>query len=321
MARTNRTAFTLVEMLVVIVIISMLVAMLVPAVIGARARARRVSCMNRMNQVGKGIHQYETAKGELPGYVNKLGGGSLGAGSVASNNNLSWVVVILENIGRADLWKEWRSKSGSRAAVELSEVVCPSDTERRGKAGTLSFAVNCGISDAPVDVTEYKGIVPKAYDESAWGLFFDHDDTGSASPYGLPGTRKVEIGLDEIGDGAQQTIMLSENLQAGDWTSVRFSNPPTEPVVKQGDVGIVWWSTVGGLSFPPVPPVVPDQVTINSETPSTARYAARPSSNHPGGVNAVFADGHSDFIDDRVDYTVFRDQMISNQTKATALAP
>jgi len=321
MARTNRTAFTLVEMLVVIVIISMLVAMLVPAVIGARARARRVSCMNRMNQTGKGIIQYETAKGQLPGYVNRIGTARF-AGSVASSNNLTWVVVILENIGRADLWKDWRSGAGNRTPVELGEVVCPSDTERRGKVGTLSFAVNCGISDAPADVTEYVGIAPKAYDESAWGLFFDHDDTGSTSPYGLPGTRKVEIGLDEIGDGAQQTIMLSENLQGGSWNSDRLiDSPPTKPVVKQGDVGIVWWSTVGGLSFPPVPPVVPEEVTINSETPSTARYASRPSSNHSGGVNAVYADGHSEFISDRVDYTVFRDQMISNQTKATALAP
>ena len=32
--------------------------------------------------------------------------------------------------------------------------------------------------------------------------------------------------------------------------------------------------------------------------------APRPSSNHPGGVNAVYADGHADFISDRVDYEV-----------------
>ena len=55
MARNNRTAFTLVEILVVIAIIATLVALLVPAVIGARARARRLECMNRMNQAGKAI--------------------------------------------------------------------------------------------------------------------------------------------------------------------------------------------------------------------------------------------------------------------------
>jgi prepilin-type N-terminal cleavage/methylation domain-containing protein/prepilin-type processing-associated H-X9-DG protein len=319
MARTNRTAFTLVEMLVVIVIISMLVALLVPAVIGARARARRASCMNRMNQTGKAILQYESAKGHLPGYVNKIGTAKF-AGSVASSNNLSWVVVILENLGRADLWKEWRKKpptgvlreSDPNFTVVLNEVVCPSDTERRGKQGALSFAVNCGISDVSSDVLEYVGVAPKAYSESAWGLFFDHDTTN-----GLPGggSQTVTIGLDEIGDGAQQTIMLSENLNAGSWSSPLAAD--AAGAIPQRQVGVVWWSTAGSL---PWTGSVPGQVAINSET-NDARFKARPSSNHPGGVNAVMADGHSEFISDRVDYGVFCEQMISNQTKAKALFP
>ncbi len=325
MARTNRTAFTLVEMLVVIVIISMLVAMLVPAVIGARARARRASCMNRMNQVGKGILQYESAKKHLPGYVNRVGSGSVGLG----NNNLSWVVVILEGIGRADLWKEWQSGMGSRPTVELAEVLCPSDIEKRGKSGALSFAVNCGISDErATDVPAYVGVAPNAYRESAWGLFFDRDDTGSSAPYGLPGTRMVQISLDQIGDGAQQTIMLSENSQAGNWGSELILSPPTQLVVKQGDVGVVWWSNKGGFPWdslftPPVPPAASqdDDTAAMVWANTGSRYQARPSSFHSGGVNVVFADGHSDFISDGVQYDIFRDQMISNQSEARGLLP
>ena len=326
MARNNRKAFTLVEMLVVIVIISMLVALLVPAVVGARASARRVSCMNRMSQTGKAIAQYEAAKGYLPGYVNRIGGGTIGATGIASNNNLSWPVVILEYMGRADLWRQWRTRPASGVSretdpnytVTLEEYLCPSDTERRGDAGALSFVANCGISDERSTVTgEYKAVVADAYDQSAWGLFFDHDDTGSAAPYGLPGTKVVKIGLDEITDGAQQTIMLSENLDADTWSSAWLSSPPSQQVVKQGDVGFVWWSKAGSFSWDAA---VPDQVAVNSET-TTTLYQARPSSNHVGGVNAVFADGHSDFISDRVDYTVFRDQMISDQSKATPLTP
>lgn len=320
MARNNRKAFTLVEMLVVIVIITMLVALLVPAVIGARARARRVSCMNRMSEAGKAIAQYEAAKGYLPGYVNRIGTNRFS--SVASSNNLSWVVVTLEYMGRADLWKDWRSGAGSRTPVEFPEVVCPSDTERRGTAGTLSFAVNCGISNEAGAAGEYKTIVPDAYDQSAWGLFFDHDDTGLTAPAGLRGTKIVKIGLDEIGDGAQQTIMLSENLKRDNrWTSDRLAVDSSGAVtsgtvLEQSDVGVVWWSNVSTLSWASD---IPTKVHINAET--TGRYEARPSSNHPGGVNVVFADGHSDFIADRVDYTVFRDQMISDQTKAAPLIP
>lgn len=316
MARNNRIAFTLVEMLVVIVIISMLVALLVPAVIGARARARRVSCMNKMDQAGKAIAQYEAAKGYLPGYVNKIGTAKF-ASSVASSNNLSWAVVILEYMGRADLWKEWRTGSGGPPpVVEMPEYVCPSDTERRGKAGTLSFAANCGISDErTTDLPAYVGLAGSTtYDQSAWGLFFDHDPTGgTTAPYGLPGSKVVKIGIDEIADGATQTILLSENLDAGNWNSVRLSTPPTEPVVDQAKVGIVWWSAESSL---PWASVVPGEVMINSENPSMPPYKARPSSNHPGGVNAVFADGHSQFISDQVDYNVFRDQMISDQAAA-----
>jgi hypothetical protein len=36
-------------------------------------------------------------------------------------------------------------------------------------------------------------------------------------------------------------------------------------------------------------------------------------------VNVVFADGHGGFLADRIDYTVFRDQMISDQPGASML--
>ena len=332
MARNNRIAFTLVEMLVVIVIISMLVALLVPAVISAREAARRANCMSNMDQAGKAIAQYEAAKGYLPGYVNEIGGGTLGGTGIASASNLSWPVVILEYIGRADLWKDWRTRTGARTVVTIPEYLCPSDTERRGQAGALSYAVNCGISDfvlngATNDVAVYAAPTPsgyKPYASSYWGLFFCHDRSYS-------GVQPVKIGGDEIDDGASQTIMLSENLDATDW------NNGASGRIQQSDVGVVWWAkgiqTQAAPVVAPTTPTVTDfaafktavengDVAINSlfETPPTnPRFKARPSSNHPGGVNAVFADGHAEFIADRVDYVVFRDQMISSQAKAWRL--
>ena len=62
----TREAFTLVELLVIIVIISILIALLLPAVYAGRTVVRRVSCQNNMRQVGLAIHNYADAKGIFP---------------------------------------------------------------------------------------------------------------------------------------------------------------------------------------------------------------------------------------------------------------
>ncbi len=218
MAPRYYKAFTLVEVLVVIVIISMLVALLLPAIAGARARARQASCLNNQSQVAKAILQHESAKGHFPGYVNQLGKtmktklGLEASGSLANQANLSWVVVILEPLGHADLWKEWRV--GNRQPVALSEVVCPSDLLKVGQGGKLSFVVNCGISDFGDDVDAYKKYNPSLdiYDPG-FGLFFNHDGTR------LGTVKKTTLGADGIADGASQTLMLSENLEATIWAT------------------------------------------------------------------------------------------------------
>ena len=54
----KKTAFTLIELLVVIAIIAILAAMLLPALSKAREKARSISCVSKMNNVGKAILLY-----------------------------------------------------------------------------------------------------------------------------------------------------------------------------------------------------------------------------------------------------------------------
>ena len=94
MSRPIRTAFTLVELLVVIAIIAILIALLLPAVQAAREAARRMSCSNHLHQIGLAIHQFHDMHQKLPP-------------SRWVNGSPTWFALILPFLERQNEMEQW----------------------------------------------------------------------------------------------------------------------------------------------------------------------------------------------------------------------
>jgi prepilin-type N-terminal cleavage/methylation domain-containing protein len=110
--RRPRMAFTLIELLVVIAIIAVLIALLLPAVQQAREAARRMSCTNKMKQIGLALHNHHATYGQFPN-------GSLVADSPSFNQpnwctqgaatgaGAPWSVLILPFLEQSPLYEQF----------------------------------------------------------------------------------------------------------------------------------------------------------------------------------------------------------------------
>lgn len=289
--REPRSAFTLVEMLVVIAIIGVLIALLLPAVQAAREAARRTQCKNRLKQIGLAMHSYHDAHQVFPpGYISRPGYTSVSP----NEEEWGWAVFLLPYMERKPLYGEMSVNDRRLVEMLLATAVAPFPPPR--------ILVQTPIADfrCPSDRTEE--LLParmRRFDGIGAGTGFEPATSNYVGVSGLwnragalknngvlYGNSSVSI-RDVSGDGTSRTFLVGE--RHGRCGAAAWCGPRNPFGVSDRGVYFVLGRVSVKLNHP-------DDVTSDG-----CRVGF--SSEHAGGGNFLFCDGSVHFIRDNIGFS------------------
>jgi len=166
--KKQSSKFTLIELLVVIAIIAILASMLLPALNKARETAKKISCVNKMKQLGLGFNMY------INDHDDWLMGAPTGNGVW---NNDTWEEVLVKH----------------DPSLKEKFFACPSDNNKQTWEYKRSYAMSKGATHylKPLKLSELRKRVPSQWFmlTEYWGLNFGHNNSDAAgyNNWGSPG--------------------------------------------------------------------------------------------------------------------------------------
>jgi prepilin-type N-terminal cleavage/methylation domain-containing protein/prepilin-type processing-associated H-X9-DG protein len=298
----RRTAFTLIEVLVVIAIIAILIGLLLPAVQKVRAAAARLKCANNLKQIGLALHGYHDANGLFPQNTWRV---IVYPQSVRTN----WTWHILPYLEQENLHRtidmniglggtNWQAINGPAFKTVVPTYQCPSDVGgvSQGPVGPGYANANYAGCWSPDGTLVERAVTDAAVKNDVYGSLAGLNPATKIAAFNI----NVRRSFASVKDGLSNTVIVSE--------------------VIAGDIRGQWHHDAGVAYTHHVTPnsKTPDAMwTINgcvnrSNAPCDGRgrawglmdFAAR--SNHTGGVNALLGDGSVRFVNNSVALPVWQ---------------
>ncbi len=294
-------AYTLIEVIVVIGIIGLLVALLIPAVQMARETARRGRCQNNLRQLGLALHSYESTTKVFPqghGY-----------------HGLSMLCAILPHLEQNDLFNSVNMEVlGAFAAREnftasrtgVAVFLCPSDG--RDAPGQTNYAGNWGTG---VQKFGYNGAFSgPARNPHGAEAFTDGLSTTSLVSEWLRGPERFAgPGAVPEGDSRQFVFKTPRSHLGPDELdlfaeSCRGLNPRGARLTPPPGKGLNWM--FGDYGFTLFNHILTPNLNTCTNGDFYQQGAWTAGSNHPDGVNLLFADGHVRYVKNSLGGSIWR---------------
>lgn len=297
-SRLRARAFTLVELLVVIAIIGILVALLLPAVQSARESARKISCKNKLKQIGLATLHFENVHRTLPPpQVLGEGGGLVSGGSFYSGLGSMFVLLLpyLEegaSFDTYDLTKPPSFREGSVDNLSVTQSALP--------------AYNCPSMLMPRTAPDPCGesLGPGSYLISSRVRYLPQFALTGAFDTPPKVGQRYRLGLQRITDGTSHTLLIGETsygLKNYRWVEHTASGCKSNGGTCWGDYSWAqgyWHFAFGHTGWTPHQKSRYNFNDTDASWDSRQRTTFR--SDHPGGVQFVLVDGSVHFIQDTI---------------------